>query len=214
MVVGATGTGKSWYAWERANRARSCLFFDTEDAAAGAGRPPGPVIRAGWEDGAVDLVRCLRGKAPMPAVVQYVPRDSEKVARAELAVLVNALIARPGPEVLLAVDEAYYYAAEGLADGPLHLVARRGRKYGLALLAVTQRPADVSKTLVTQCSRHILFKTSCEGPWFSRYGLPAEGIRARLDAAPAYSYLVWDGIVLTGPFGGEGKREGVPKDKR
>lgn len=63
-------------------------------------------------------------------------------------------------------DEAHLYLPVSEASEPVHRVALRafeeiakeGRKYGVGLVIVTQRPADVSRTVVAQCNNFIVMR--------------------------------------------------------
>jgi uncharacterized protein len=63
-------------------------------------------------------------------------------------------------------DEAHLYLPVSEASEPVHRVALRafeeiakeGRKYGVGLVVVTQRPADVSRTVVAQCNNFIVMR--------------------------------------------------------
>ena len=65
--------------------------------------------------------------------------------------------------VCLACDEAHLYlpvradadAAEKRALETFERIAKEGRKYGFSLLVVSQRPSDVSKTILSQCNNFI-----------------------------------------------------------
>lgn len=76
----------------------------------------------------------------------------------------------PGPAgderhpVVIVCDEAHLYLPSSAAStGPLERralenferIAKEGRKYGVGLLVVSQRPADVSATILSQCSNII-----------------------------------------------------------
>jgi hypothetical protein len=63
-------------------------------------------------------------------------------------------------------DEAHLYLPVREVSDPVHRVALRafeeiakeGRKYGVGLVVVTQRPADVSRTIVAQCNNFIVMR--------------------------------------------------------
>jgi uncharacterized protein DUF87 len=63
-------------------------------------------------------------------------------------------------------DEAHLYLPVTEAREPVHRVALRafeqiakeGRKYGVGLVVVTQRPADVSRTIVAQCNNFVVMR--------------------------------------------------------
>ncbi|WP_374401685.1 ATP-binding protein [Niveibacterium sp.] len=65
--------------------------------------------------------------------------------------------------VTLLCDEAHLYlpvrddadAVQRQALGAFELIAKEGRKYGFSLLVVSQRPSDVSKTILSQCNNFL-----------------------------------------------------------
>ncbi len=66
--------------------------------------------------------------------------------------------------IVLVCDEAHLYLPSGTASiGPMEKralenferIAKEGRKYGVGLMVVSQRPSDVSTTILSQCSNII-----------------------------------------------------------
>lgn len=71
-------------------------------------------------------------------------------------------IGRPRP-VLVVLEEAHRYlgeAATPLARGSTNRIAREGRKYGVGLLLVTQRPSELPDTALAQCGSLIALRLS------------------------------------------------------
>jgi len=69
-------------------------------------------------------------------------------------------IGRPRP-VLIVLEEAHRYlgdAAEQLARASANRIAREGRKYGIGLLLVTQRPSELPDTALAQCGSLIALR--------------------------------------------------------
>ena len=73
----------------------------------------------------------------------------------------------------LVCDEAHLYLpkkdgknpAEQRAIENFEKIAKEGRKYGVALLVISQRPADVSSTILSQCNNVIALRlTNIAGP--------------------------------------------------
>lgn len=72
--------------------------------------------------------------------------------------------------VCLVCDEAHLYlpvradsdAATKRALDTFERIAKEGRKYGFALLVVSQRPSDVSKTILSQCNNFIALRLTNE----------------------------------------------------
>ena len=63
-------------------------------------------------------------------------------------------------------DEAHLYMPTAEDKGPTHRealrafeqIAKEGRKYGVGLMIVSQRPADVSRTVLAQCNNFIVLR--------------------------------------------------------
>jgi hypothetical protein len=71
-------------------------------------------------------------------------------------------IGRPRP-VLVILEEAHRYlgdAAQAMARGSANRIAREGRKYGIGLLLVTQRPSELPDTALAQCGSLIALRLS------------------------------------------------------
>lgn len=71
-------------------------------------------------------------------------------------------IGRPNP-VLIVLEEAHRYLGEGasaLTRISANRIAREGRKYGLGLLLVTQRPTELPKTALAQCGTIVALRLS------------------------------------------------------
>ena len=71
-------------------------------------------------------------------------------------------IGRPSP-VLIVLEEAHRYLGEGasaLTRNSANRIAREGRKYGVGLLLVTQRPTELPKTALSQCGTIVALRLS------------------------------------------------------
>jgi len=68
--------------------------------------------------------------------------------------------------LLIVVDEAHRFLPEG-GDSSCHRiltrVAKEGRKYGVGLTVVTQRPSEVDATVLSQCGTMIALRTTNPG---------------------------------------------------
>ena len=68
--------------------------------------------------------------------------------------------------ISLVCDEAHLYmpvrdSADAVATRGVEVferIAKEGRKYGVSLLIVSQRPADVSRTVLSQCNNFIVLR--------------------------------------------------------
>lgn len=69
------------------------------------------------------------------------------------------------PPVLIVVEEAHRYCPErgqgkSLAGDIIKTIASEGRKFGVGIAIVSQRPARVDKNVISQCNTHIILKTT------------------------------------------------------
>lgn len=72
--------------------------------------------------------------------------------------------------VTLLCDEAHLYlpvrddadAVQKQALGAFERIAKEGRKYGFSLLVVSQRPSDVSRTILSQCNNFLALRLTNE----------------------------------------------------
>jgi DNA helicase HerA-like ATPase len=68
--------------------------------------------------------------------------------------------------LLIVVDEAHRFIPEG-GDSSCHRIlmriAKEGRKYGVGLTVVTQRPSEVDATVLSQCGTMIALRTTSPG---------------------------------------------------
>ncbi|MBQ3058747.1 MAG: ATP-binding protein [Desulfovibrio sp.] len=96
-----------------------------------------------------------------------VPSDVLPVVAGTLARLLYNVQFWMEPEkrtpVTLLCDEAHLYlpirsdadAVQRQALGAFERIAKEGRKYGFSLLVISQRPSDVSKTILSQCNNFL-----------------------------------------------------------
>ena len=109
--------------------------------------------------------------------------------------------------VTLVCDEAHLYLPAGAADtaelralDSFERIAKEGRKYGVSLLAVSQRPSDVSRTVLSQCNNFIVLRlTNDQDQAVIRRLMPdsMEGLTASLPLLDVgEALLLGDAIVL------------------
>ena len=93
--------------------------------------------------------------------------------------------------ILLVCEEAHRYVPhEGNTDGSsasrvLSRIAKEGRKYGISLGLITQRPSDLAEGVLSQCGTIMTMRLNNERDQaFVRAAMP-EGARGFLDSIPA-----------------------------
>jgi hypothetical protein len=136
-----------------------------------------------------------KGKPISIVDVSGVPSDIVSVVVAVLSRLVfdYAIWSRnevPRP-VLLVCEEAHRYIPADKTGGGqavrkiLERIAKEGRKYGVALGLITQRPSDLAEGVLSQCGTIIAMRLNNERDQaFVKSAMP-EGARGFLDVIPA-----------------------------
>lgn len=128
--------------------------------------------------------------------VSGVPSDITSVVVAVLSRMVFdfAIWSRNEPKrpVLLVCEEAHRYIPSDRDDATsvsriLGRIAKEGRKYGVALGLITQRPSDLAEGVLSQCGTIISMRLNNDRDQaFVRAAMP-EGARGFLDSIPALS---------------------------
>jgi uncharacterized protein len=125
-------------------------------------------------DPLVDVMASWLGRERAVSVLDFsgVPAEASELA---IGVVLNLLfeaavrtptngvgIGRPRP-VLVVLEEAHRYLGEAaavMARSSANRIAREGRKYGVGLLLVTQRPSELPDTALAQCGSLIALRLS------------------------------------------------------
>jgi len=120
----------------------------------------------------IDLFQRLLGRTDPRRNVTIVDLSGvpSDVLQAVVSLLVRVLFdftfwkpEREKTPTLLVCEEAHNYcsnARESPARHILERVAKEGRKYGLGLVMVSQRPSDVSETVLAQCNNFLVLRLS------------------------------------------------------
>ena len=190
VVVGRTQSGKTHYAINA--RAEDwggpVLFFNPQGF---------PVSGRKWVScSGHSIVAQLIQVLKQGLKLAYVPSDNDAIAVQELNQLVDLSFSGSWPSagLLFIADEAQDFA------GPLRRIARRGLARGVTGVFISQRPAEMHNTLLTQAIRHVIFASAWESQYFKRYGLDADFIQQTLATAKPYSYAVLEQGKISGPF--------------
>ena len=122
------------------------------------------------------IIGQLLGKDHPPRVVDLsgVPNEVAGVASAVIArTLFNFKVwqtedERQSDPVLLVCEEAHRYVPNSgeaqyeAAQESIRRIAKEGRKYGVGLFLVSQRPSEVESTVLSQCNSWIVLRTTNE----------------------------------------------------
>lgn len=105
-------------------------------------------------------------------------------------------------------DEAHLYlpvkddadAVQKQALFNFERIAKEGRKYGVSILAVSQRPADVSKTILSQCNNFIVLRLTNERDKGVIKNLLPDSLKSTIEFLPLLdvgeALVVGDAILL------------------
>ena len=104
--------------------------------------------------------------------LRQVPQDLMSLVLGSMLELYSQVLFRRGqgnnPATLLVLEEAHHYLRP-VSDGDVgssslayERLAKEGRKFGLALWLSTQRPSEVSPTVLSQCNTWVSFRLTSE----------------------------------------------------
>lgn len=131
-----------------------------------------------WTVGTQDpfpwIIEQLVGSGPQPRIIDLsgVPNEVAGISSAVVArILFNLKVwqstdERNNDPVLLVCEEAHRYvpnrgeAQYEAAQEAIRRIAKEGRKYGLGLILVSQRPSEVEATVLSQCNSWIVLRIS------------------------------------------------------
>ena len=110
--------------------------------------------------------------------------------------------------ITIVCDEAHLYlptkeSADTVQQQALYnfeRIAKEGRKYGISLFAVSQRPSDISKTILSQCNNYIVFRLTNENDKNVVKNLLPDALRSSIEMLPfldvGEAFVVGDAILL------------------
>lgn len=137
--------------------------------------PPAPAASYGWlAKQATQMLQSDGGKGIKIIDFSEVPSDVLPVVTGTLARLLYDvqfwMDSKQRTPVTLVCDEAHLYlpirddadAIQRQALGTFERIAKEGRKYGFSLLVVSQRPSDVSRTILSQCNNFLALRLTNE----------------------------------------------------
>jgi hypothetical protein len=137
--------------------------------------PPAQAMNYDWLAGQVlNLLASSGGSGIKVIDFSEVPADVLPVVTGTLARLLYDvqfwMNAKTRTPVTLLCDEAHLYlpvrddadAVQRQALGSFERIAKEGRKYGFSLLVVSQRPSDVSRTILSQCNNFLALRLTNE----------------------------------------------------
>lgn len=214
--VGSDGKREVKGEWEgRLTRFVSRLEAKSEDRRYGfMFKPPSEALKYDWLYKQVaKLLASGKGK-PGIKIVDFseVPSDVLPVVTGVFARLLYDVQFWMQPEsrtpFVFVCDEAHLYLpvkddADAIARQALYAferIAKEGRKYGVSLLVVSQRPSDVSRTILSQCNNFLVLRLTNDQDQSVVRRLMPDSLGGILDGLPLLdtgeAVLLGDAILL------------------
>jgi hypothetical protein len=192
-LVGRTRSGKTTGAlYSLQRQPKGVLFFNTQQI-----RFPNVWTRADKETDPEDVIDELIGGGK----VVYNP--DRGLRQQELTLLIAWLYKmaeehQSDLDIYVVVDECHLFTGRAL-KACIEL-ATTGIRWGLKAVWISQRPAKIDNTLMTQSTRFVVFDISdMESQYFKSYRLPFDEIYQKLLEGGQYAYVVHDGRAVSEP---------------
>ena len=195
MVIGGTGTGKTFFVTRLCERLDTFIFVNTQEET--EVESVCQVVTSEPED-----IMELLGEGYTK--IEFIPSEDLDEAMEQLSeireILFNlgaALYPRKPPEdptINYIIDESQLYMPK-MSRTDLDNIATRGRRWGVRGIFLTQRPQLLSSTAINLCSQQVIFLTGqYESKYFSGYKIPIEPHMQWLERD--YHFILWDGRVV------------------
>jgi len=131
--------------------------------------------------------------------INYIPSTKLKEQFIEIQFLVNQLFensnfSQKNP-IYIVIDEAHLFQKESLES--IKRIATSGIRWGLNGIFISQRPANLDNTLMSQSSHMLIFKCNMESQYFKNYSIPIEKILNNISIMGEYSFCEYDFLIVT-----------------
>ena len=194
LVIGATGTGKTWWMSKVAGRYLHRFIFVNPNLEEVVEQ----ICTAHYYQPSEVLTGLLNGETK----IEFIPDEDTATSLAQLQELRLGLF-EIAAEINVTsgtwwlnfiLDEAQTYAWKGSRED-VDVFATRGRRYGIRSWFLTQRPQNISSTIINNAQSQIIFRTGpYETPYFKSYRIPIEDEQEWLKKP--YHYILYDGFVV------------------
>lgn len=135
--------------------------------------------------------------------INYLP--SRESRWAEVAAISEAILETGKLNCRIVYDETHlmYLNPDKMkrrSQAAVEEVVTTGLSKGMKAIFITQRPALLDNTLMTQSEFKVFYRTEDETPYLKKYGVPAEEIMKRLNEAGEYAYCTYYRGEVDGAF--------------
>lgn len=184
-AVGTTGTGKT-YAMNRLilRESLGSLYFNTNLVKLAAGW-----TRADKSNSFQQIVKAIKEGKKINYLPDRMIRDKELIHLIDKFFMAGFNENKP---FIFAVDECHLYKKD--ADRKLVEVATAGRTFGFIGTFISQRPAEMNYTLLSQSNLFYMFDVNdFEVEYLKKKGFPVDTIKSEIARLGQFSYCVYDG---------------------
>jgi energy-coupling factor transporter ATP-binding protein EcfA2 len=192
LVIGATGSGKTYFMAKVADTYFHRFIFVNPQLEEEVDR----VCTHAFESPEETLEAVLDGiKA-----IEFIPDENDEVALLQLEELRRGLFDIAADMNIKSgtwwmnfiLDEAQTYAWKGSRED-VDNFARRGRRFGIRSYFLTQRPQNISSTIINNIQYQVIFRTGTyESPYFKTYKIPIDEHQEWLKQD--FHYILYDGF--------------------
>jgi len=184
-VIGRTQEGKTYTVNKILNnQKRGVLFFNTQ-----------------LEDlkGYIKIDKNTRFKIILQLLksgkkLNYFPSTRLNIQEQEIIFLINQLFEHGNFSktnfIYFVVDEVHLFKKLGLEE--ICRIATGGLRYGIHGIFLSQRPANISNTLMSQSTEMLIFFCNMESQYFKNYEIPIEEILNNINHMGKYSFCSYD----------------------
>ena len=191
-IIGRTNTGKTTVAKKlHDNTELYSIFFNTQDEEI-----------KGFRTNVWNVEKLRDHKK-----INFIPHHNNDMARVQLNEIVTDLqgITKSigdrsrKTRFVVFVDESHEIAPNNVTGTPLHFIFKRGHRYGITGVSITQRPAELDLGIVSQADLHVIFDVNdFESQYFKKKNIPIEKVRLQL--VDSHNFTIYDNRDFTGIY--------------
>ena len=191
-IIGRTNTGKTTVAKKlHDNTDLYSVFFNTQDEEV-----------KGYRTTKWDVSYLDKNKK-----INFIPHHNNDIARIQLNEIVQDLRGitetigdrSRTPRYVVFVDESHEIAPNNVTGTALHFLFKRGHRYGITGVSITQRPAELDLGIVSQAALHVIFDVNdFESQYFKKKNIPIERVKNQL--IDTHNFTIYDNRKFTGVY--------------
>jgi hypothetical protein len=190
IVLGLTQSGKTYAVKKILQKAKEgVLFFNTQQEDLQG------FVKVNKKIPFSVILKLLKLKKK----VNYIPDSRLKVQFIEVEFLINELFENgyftKTNSIFFVVDEAHLFTKTSL--DAITRIATSGIRWGINGIFISQRPANLDNTLMSQSTHMLIFKCNMESQYFKNYSIPIENILTNIQNNGKYSFCEYDFLNVT-----------------